>query len=44
MTTQGWIFMLLSVGGVTTLVSWCYYRVLTTAAEPPRPVEEFRSA
>lgn len=30
MTTGGWIVMLLSVGGVISLLSWCVYKVLTT--------------
>lgn len=29
MTTAGWIFMSLSVGTVTSLVIYCYYRVFT---------------
>ena len=28
MTTGGWITMILSVGFVVTLFSWCIYRVL----------------
>ncbi len=27
MTTTGWILMLLSVGGVTTLTAYCFWRV-----------------
>ena len=30
MTLGGWIAMLLSVGGVTALMGWCIYKVLTT--------------
>lgn len=33
MTTLGWLVMLFSVGGVTTLFAWCLYRVLACA--PP---------
>jgi hypothetical protein len=33
MTTTAILFMTLSVGAVLTLVSWCYYKVLTA---PPR--------
>lgn len=33
MTTAAIVFMVLSVGSVTGLVAWCYYRVLTT---PPK--------
>lgn len=29
MTTGGWIVMILSVGSVLTLVTFCMYRVLT---------------
>lgn len=29
MTTAGWIVMLLSVGTVTCLFTWCVYKVLT---------------
>lgn len=37
MTSGGWIVMILSVGSVLTLVSYCLYRVLTL---PPVEVEE----
>jgi len=30
MTTGGWIIMVLSVGGVTSLLGWCVYKVLAT--------------
>lgn len=30
MTAGGWVVMLLSVGSVTSLLSWCIYKVLTT--------------
>jgi len=36
MTLGGWITMILSVGFVISLFSWCIYRVLTS----PGPVEE----
>jgi hypothetical protein len=29
MTVGGWIVMALSVGGVTLLMGWCIYKVLT---------------
>ncbi|MEZ6036725.1 MAG: hypothetical protein R3F29_04550 [Planctomycetota bacterium] len=29
LTTAGWIFMILSIGAVTTLVVYCYKRILT---------------
>ena len=29
MTVGGWIFMIVSVGFVVGLVSYCFYRVLT---------------
>lgn len=37
MTTGGWIVMLVSVGSVLTLVSYCLYRVLSL---PPIDIEE----
>lgn len=37
MTAGGWIVMILSVGSVLTLVSYCLFRVLTL---PPVEVEE----
>ena len=30
MTTFGWVFMLTSVTGVVTLITYCFYRVLTS--------------
>lgn len=30
MTHGGWIVMILSVGGMTGLLSWCVYKVLST--------------
>lgn len=44
MTVLGWIFMLASVGAVSTLVSWCFYRVLNAPREPPEEAQHFRSA
>lgn len=29
MTTLGWIIMIVSITGVTSLMLWCFYRVLT---------------
>jgi hypothetical protein len=29
MTLYGWIFMIVSIAVVVTLVSYCYYRILT---------------
>jgi len=29
LTTGGWIFMILSIGAVTTLVVYCYWRILS---------------
>jgi hypothetical protein len=37
MELSGWIFLLFSTITVTTLVSWCFYRVLTL---PPHEAEE----
>ncbi len=36
MTIGGWIVMILSVGGVTSLLAWCIYKVLTTPGESER--------
>ena len=33
MTIGGWIIMIVSVGSVTCLFSWCIHRVLTTSEE-----------
>lgn len=33
MTPSGWIIMLISVGTVTTLLTWCVYKVLTIPRE-----------
>ena len=33
MSTGGWIIMALSVGGVSTLLTWCIYKVLSTPGE-----------
>lgn len=33
MTLGGWIIMLVSVGSVTSLFSWCILKVLTTPEE-----------
>lgn len=30
MTPGGWVVMLLAVGGMTGLLSWCIYRVIST--------------
>ena len=39
MTITGWLFMLLSVGCVVALVTYCYYRVLTAPRNPAEPPE-----
>ena len=39
MQTSGWIVMLVSIGAVLSLVSYCLYRVLTL---PPLDAEEVR--
>lgn len=44
MTVAGWIFMLVSVGSVTALTAWCFYRVLRAPEPPPEEVQHFRSA
>ncbi len=33
MTTQGWIILLVSVSAVTTLFTWCVYKVLSIPGE-----------
>ena len=33
MNTGGWIIMLLSVGTVSLLFTWCIYKVLSTPGE-----------
>ena len=30
MSASGWIVMLLAVGGVTGLLAWCLYKVMST--------------
>jgi len=35
LTTGGWIFMLLSIGIVTTLVVWCFKKVLSAPNDEP---------
>ena len=40
MGTLGWIFMLCSVSFVVSLVSWCYYKVLTAPSEDSGPSED----
>lgn len=44
MTLGGWLFMTLSVSFVTILTAWCFYRVVRLPEEPPKPVQDFRSA
>lgn len=39
MTTEGWLVMILSVGSVLTLVSYCLYRVLTLPAVDMEDIE-----
>ncbi len=39
MTTPGWTIMLISVGSVLTLVSYCLYRVLSL---PPVDMEDIK--
>lgn len=33
MTFGGWLILLASVGGVTTLFVWCIHKVMTTPGE-----------
>lgn len=37
MTTGGWIFMSVSLLCVFSLVSWCYYKVLTVKHDIEKP-------
>ena len=39
LTYEGWAIMLISVGSVLSLVSFCLYRVLTL---PPADMEDIR--
>ncbi|MFP4540864.1 MAG: hypothetical protein ACLFR7_04480 [Opitutales bacterium] len=36
MNLGGWITLIVSVGSVTALFSWCVYKVLTTSGEAER--------
>jgi hypothetical protein len=36
MTTAGWLIMILSVGSVSTLLTWCIFKVMTTPEETDR--------
>ena len=38
MTPLGWIFMLASIGSVLSLVTFCYYRVLTKPSNEEREI------
>ncbi|WP_425617616.1 hypothetical protein NA78x_001297 [Anatilimnocola sp. NA78] len=40
MNAQGWVMMIMSVGSVLTLTTYCLYRVLTL---PPAEVEDLAS-
>jgi hypothetical protein len=44
MTLLGWLFLVVSVGGVWALTIWCFTRVLSFPDEPPEAVEHFHSA
>ncbi|MBP8302305.1 MAG: hypothetical protein KA020_18215 [Planctomycetes bacterium] len=35
LSTGGWIFMILSIGSVTTLVIWCFKNVLFPIQDEP---------
>jgi len=39
MTSAGWVIMLLSVGSVLSLVTFCLYRVLTLPDEDVRDLK-----
>lgn len=36
MTTAGWLIMILGVGGMTGLLGWCIYKVITTPGSTER--------
>ncbi len=40
MTTAGWMIMIVSVGSVLSLVTFCFYRVLTL---PASELDEIRA-
>ena len=42
MTGLGWLFMATSVGGVTWLMLWCFYRVLRAPAPQDEADEDPR--
>lgn len=46
LTTFAWIFMIVSMGSVTVLTAYCFYRILTTprSPEPAPPAERERGA
>lgn len=44
MTALGWLFLILSLTFVWTLVVWCFRRVLKVREDPPGPVKDFHSA
>ena len=35
LSTGGWVMMILSIAAVTTLVVYCYKRILTSPADEP---------
>lgn len=41
MTLGGWIIMIVSVGSVTCLFSWCIHKVLTTPEEEEDKIHRF---
>lgn len=41
MTLGGWIIMIISVGSVTSLFTWCIHKVLTTPEEEDEKIHGF---
>ena len=44
MNILGWLFMLVSVGGVIVLTAWCFHKVLGAPKETAEKVKDFHSA
>ncbi len=44
LSSLGWIFMLVSVGFVTTLALWCFSKVLSLPPEEKETVKDLHSA
>lgn len=40
MSLAGWLTMIISIGGVLTLVTWCFIRVFSSSAKKEESVIE----